>query len=156
MKTEPLTLERFLTVRHGDILTRDRGADPRLVLVGPGDGDPDATERPESASRQHVWFPIRRRSWTGRAKTLVNFADLKRRGYTRVWRPKTARDICGIERDLLAQMGFDWVAQLRREIREWREYCKRCGGRRWFPTDAVKWLERFADRAERKGKHVRR
>lgn len=146
VETLELTWERFRELKHGAVLQTGCGA-LRLVVMGPGDARREISTVP--TSKAYVTLPIRRRSWTGRAWTLMNFYDLTCGTYakpnpTRIIPVRSARELCRVERDLLRAIGFDWVAQWRRELAE----AARFG---YIPTGVREWLDRFVTRYEKHG-----
>ena len=143
-ETLELTWERFRELKHGAVLQTGRGT-LRLVLEGPGDVRRKIPLKP--TSKAYVTLPIRNRSWTGRAYTMVNYYDLTC-GYharptpTRIVPVRSARELCELERSILTGMGFDWIAQYRRELAE-------AAGRWYIPSGVREWMDRFVTRFEK-------
>ena len=153
-KPKAISWEVFRRIQHGDVLVTgwdtQRAGTYRLVLTGPGDYDAEFRITPDSpTSKAYVQVPIHARSWTGRAHTLMNFYDLTH-GYgpSYVIRPGRARWLCELERSTLTRLGFDWVAELVREIAD-VDRCEGLGLEK-YTADCKRWLRAFAKRAQKK------
>lgn len=103
---------RYCKIGSGDVVLWN--GSPRYVLSGPADNG----ARPDShGSLLYVKFPIHRRSWTGRAATLYGWSDAKH-ALTIPRRKLSPVSICAAEKSTLESMGFNWKAELAREVRE--------------------------------------
>jgi hypothetical protein len=79
-----------------------------------------------ASSPGFVVFPIRRRSWTNRAITTYSVGECLSMGCIFLDK-KTKFPILKSELILLQKIGFDPKAELKRELKEKKEYCKRRG-----------------------------
>ena len=113
----------FAKIKRGDVVLFN--GTPRVVQEGPSDRQETlsrlASDDPESALnewgfRMRITFSIRKRSWTGRAKTTYLYNDLKR--VIQIAPKLRLLEICKAEKDHLASIGFDWIKELRREVNE--------------------------------------
>jgi hypothetical protein len=146
-RPKPISWEVFRKIKHGDVLLTGEGKRPRLVLTGPGDYDASFRVKTDSpTSKAYVQVPIHARSWTNRAYTLLGFQELLH-GYGPAWvyTPSSARALCGIERDTLKRLGFDWARELLRELAEVEHF--ESIGLEKFTAQSKRWLRRFAERA---------
>jgi len=107
-----ITKARYCQIKRGDVVLWN--GRPRYVMEGPGDNNAKPTDH---SSLLYVRFPIRRRSWTSRAHTLYGWNDAKH-ALTIPRRKLSASAICSAEKSHLAAIGFDWLAELRREVEE--------------------------------------
>ena len=106
----------FLKLKHGDVLLWKHGSSViyRTVIDGPAD----------SGGGSRVYFAIRRRSWTGRAKTCYGWNDIKHR-ITLV--KKTTLVMLKEECEHLKDIGFNARKELVRELKEARATKLRMG-----------------------------
>lgn len=111
-----ITPQQWCRIGSGDILI-DRSGVHRVVLEGPR--DVGAKPR-DHASRKMVTLAIRRRSWTGRAHTVVNYTDAKNRfTFPKKLLSIGARAaICRANTQRLIDIGFDVVREAKRELAE--------------------------------------
>lgn len=120
-----ISLKQFCRLKHGDRVwwgTRERGY-LRTILYGPADGA-SVGHRVEPG-RRHIGFPIRHRSWTGRAVTSYGFNDVKRLISPAKSRIKTV--LSEEEAQHLRDHRFNVREQYARELRERNATNKRMG-----------------------------
>lgn len=121
-----MTFKQFKRLKPGDILLMrsKRGPYKRTIV--------DTTDyEPEKPSHAHVSFPIKRRSWTRRARTTYSFTDIKHRIIRKVGH--TSKLCTGMEVQELKDIGFNPKRELVKELREeaarklrmGRELCQR-------------------------------
>lgn len=77
-----------------------------------------------ASSPGFVSFPIRRRSWTNRARTTYLIGELLSMGCVFLDK-KTKQPILKSELAVLKASGFDPRQELKRELKEKKDYCKR-------------------------------
>jgi len=121
-----LPYEQAVTLGYGDVLIFDEV--PRLIVEGPRDKKiVRKTERIGHHPAIYFTFPIHRRSWTGRAYTCYLWNDIKRR--CRVPRRKIDFDVMTeAEEQNLRDIGFDPVAEIRREVMAEEKFIERIRG----------------------------
>ena len=110
---------RFCKLKRGDVILWN--GNPRYILQGPGDSD---TKPTDPTCHMYVHFPIRRRSWTGRAYTIYGYHDCKH-AMVIPRRRFSPQAICVAEKEQLGALGFDWLAELEREVREHDDLIRR-------------------------------
>lgn len=113
---------------YGDVLIVNEV--PRLILEGPRD------KRQMKSTALYFTFPIHRRSWTGRATTTRLYNDLKWTAY--VPRKKFDLDVMSeAEQESLRDIGFDPIAEMRREIRHEEEFRARIAKSKYTSLDGT-------------------
>jgi hypothetical protein len=117
---------QFSRLRHGDVILWGRWPNviKRTVIEGPVDIAKSRGTDP--INHLHIVLSIRRRSWTGRAKTGYTWNDVKRNiRLSGMSRRKTV--ISTEEMDRLKHIRFNPAKEYLREIKREARYNKRVG-----------------------------
>lgn len=131
----------FRRIRHGDVLLCGPGRTPRLVLIGPGDELRLPPEQP--STKIYCDVPIHRKSWTGRARTCLNYHMLRHAHGAQVYRPRKQRQIVSLEQQIVATMGLSWQDDLQRELEEIARLQRAFGYQRYSDA-AIAYLRRLS------------
>lgn len=106
-----MTFAQFKRLKPGDILLmRSKRGPYKRTIVDSSDYE---AMKPSHA---HVTFPIKRRSWTNRARTSYSFVDLKHKIIRKVGH--TTKLCTGMEVQELKDIGFNPRREMLREVRE--------------------------------------
>lgn len=104
-----ISKKTFSRLKRGDVVLYNDT--PRLVLEGPA----DRPKRKTRCTAMYVTFAILHRSWTGRAYTVQDYHCVKH--LLKVPRKRLSwRKLCAVEKQRLADIGFDWEKEMRREV----------------------------------------